>query len=75
MYFHLHFSDDSDQNEANTFEHMKNFIHWMYENNLLINYGIIYDTTDGCSKQYRCENEMWILSVLEFTNRTIIDGS
>ena len=42
MYFHSHFSDDSDQNAATTYEHMKNFIHWMYEENLFINNGIIY---------------------------------
>ena len=34
--------------------------------------GIIYDTTDGCSKQYRYENAMWLLYVLEFTHRVII---
>ena len=52
---------------------MNNFIHWMYENNFFIKYGITYDTTDGCSKQYRCENEIWILSAFSFTHRVIID--
>ena len=28
---------------------------------------IIYDTTDGCSKQYTCASLLWILSVLSFT--------
>ena len=54
MDFHSHFSYDSAQNSATTFEHMKKFIHWMYEGNLFIKYGIIYDTTDGCIKQYIC---------------------
>ena len=31
-----------------------------------------YIYQDGCSKQYRCANEMWILSVLEFTYRVTI---
>ena len=44
MYFHSHFSDDSAENVATTFEHMKKFIHWMYENNFLIKDAIIYDT-------------------------------
>ena len=56
MDLHLHFSDDSAQNAATTFQHIKKFIHWMYENNLFINNGIIYDTTYGCSKQYICSN-------------------
>ena len=45
----------------------------MYEYYVFINDGIIYDTTDGCNKQYRCANEIWILSVLAFTHRVIID--
>ena len=40
----------------------------MYKNNLLRKDGIIYDTTDECSKRYIFENEMWLLSVLGFTN-------
>ena len=66
MDFHSHFSDDSANNAAKIFEHTIKFIQWMYENNLFIKDGIIYDTTYGCSKQYRCENKMRILSVLEF---------
>ena len=73
MHFHSHFSDDSVHNYATTFEHMNNSIHWMYEENLFIMDGIIYDTTYGCSKQYICTNSMWLLSVLDFTNRVIID--
>ena len=45
----------------------------MYEENFLINYGIIYDTGYGCIKQHICANALYILSVLEFTYRVIID--
>ena len=72
MDFHSHFLDGSTQNAATTFEHMNKFIHWMYYNNLFIKDGIIYDTTNGCSKQYRCENAIWLLSVLSFTHILII---
>ena len=72
MYFNSHLSDDSAQNEATTFEHIKKFIHWMYKNKLLIKYGMIYDTIYGCRRQYRRVNSMWLLSVLVFTNRVII---
>ena len=51
---------------------MKKLIHWIYDKNLFIKDGIIYDTTYGCSKQYMCANEMWLLSVLNFTYRVII---
>ena len=47
------------------FKHIQNFIHWMYDNNLFIKYGILYDTTVGCSKQYRFANAMWLLGVLK----------
>ena len=48
------------------------FIHSMYENNLFIKNGIIYDTTYRFSKQYRCANAMWPISILEFTYIVII---
>ena len=67
MDFQSHFSDGYAHNGATTFEHMEAFINWMYENNLFIKYGIIYDTANGCSKQYICKNSMWLLSVLVFT--------
>ena len=53
MDFHSYFSDKSAQNAATTFEYTKKFIHWMYENNLFINDGIIHDTKDIWNKQYR----------------------
>ena len=52
---------------------MNNFIHWMYENNLFIKNIIIYDTIDVCGNKYRCFNLIWLLSVLVFTYRVIID--
>ena len=64
--FCSHLLDASDQNEATTFEHVKKFIHWMYDTNLFIKDVIIYATTDGCIKQYQCENSMGVLSVLSF---------
>ena len=73
MDFHSHFSDSSGQNEATTFEHMIKFIHWMYEHNLFIKCGIIFVTKDVCSKQCICENEIWLLSVLGFTYRVMVD--
>ena len=73
MDFHSLFSDFSAQNAATTIEQMKEFIYWMYYNNFLIMYVIIYDTTYGCSKQHIFENKMRILYVLKFTYRVIID--
>ena len=45
----------------------------MNEGNLFINNIIIYDTIYGCSKQNIRENATWLLSVLTFTHRRIVD--
>ena len=53
---------------------------WSYEHfhsldvwgNVFIKDCIIYDNTDVCIKQYRCANELWILSVLSFTYKVVI---
>ena len=59
-----HFSYDSVNNAATICGHMKKFIYWTYEENLFIKGSIIYDNTDRCSKQYLCENELCLLSLL-----------
>ena len=71
--FRSHFSDNSAQNFATTFDNMKKLIHWMYDNNLFVNYSIIYAITYRFIKKYICANSMWILSILVFTHRVIID--
>ena len=44
----------------------------MYKDNFFIKDSIIYDTSDGCSKKYRCEDELCLLLALSFTYRVII---
>ena len=51
---------------------MRKFIHWIYDNKSFIKDGIIYNTTDGCNKKYRCANTTWLLYVLKFTHIVII---
>ena len=73
MKFHSYFSDDSAHNASTICKYMKKFINWMYNENLVINDGIIYNTTDGCSKQYICANSLWNLLVLLFTYTVVIN--
>ena len=73
MEFFSYLSDDSSHNTATTFEHIKIFIHWIYNDNLFIKDIIIYDSIDVCGNKYRCFNLIWLLSVLVFTYRVIID--
>ena len=74
MDFLSYCSDDYVHNAATIFENMKIFINLVYEGNLFIRYGIIYDTTYRCSKQYILANELRRLSVLSLTYRVIIDS-
>ena len=62
MDFHSHFSYDSDHNAATACAHMKSSF-TKYMRISFIKYGILYDTIDGCSKQY---SSLWVLSVLVF---------
>ena len=55
MYFHPHFSDDSDQNAATTCKHTKKtFTGCMRK--FFIKEGIIYYTKDRRDKKFRCTN-------------------
>ena len=45
----------------------------MCDNKFFIKDGIMYDNIYVFSKQYQCENTMWLLSVLTFTYRAMTD--
>jgi hypothetical protein len=74
MQFHSHFSDASRQDAATTHSHMVVLL------NLLKSRGelksgrtILFDETDGCGKQYRCGNALYLLSVLSAQFQIVID--
>ena len=73
MEFQSHFSDASAHNADTTFEHMKNSSTGCMRIFFFVKGGKLYDTTDGCGKQYICANVLWLLSVLAFIYRVIID--
>jgi hypothetical protein len=45
----------------------------MREQSLLKCGDVIYDTTDGCTKHYRCYNSIYLLSKLSMQYQIIID--
>ena len=72
--FHSHFADYSRQDAATTFDHICR----MFDNHISrhgpFSYPtIILDHTDGCAKQYRCGNALYLLSVLSISYNVIID--
>ena len=74
MDFHSHFADFSKQDAATTFEHMSKMIE-----NHIENHGsfpkkcVILDHTDGCAKQYRSGNALYLLNVLAMKYNIVID--
>ena len=74
MQFHSHLSSGKMQNAATTHNHMKKLIEELIEEKLLLPViGVIFDNTDGCSKQYRCANAIYLLSLLAATCNITID--
>ena len=69
--FHSHLADESTQDSATTHEHMKEMINNLKDtvNQLLV----MFDQTDGCSKQYRCARALYLLSLLAYQFDIIID--
>ena len=74
MDFHSHFADYSRQDAATTFEHMC----VMLDNHISIHGPLhkdcVYlDHTDGCAKQYRSGNALFLLNMLAIKYDIIID--
>ena len=54
MEFHSHFSDDSRQDTSTTHAHMVSMLTELRKNKQLKQGCTIWESTDGCYKQYRC---------------------
>ena len=65
--------DGKIQNAAWTDLHMKKLVSHLKEE--LSKLKRLYETTDGCSKQYRCGTALWFLSALSYECNIIIDRS
>ena len=74
MDFHSHFADFSKQDTATTFEHMCDmFERHIERNGPFPKQCVVLDHTDGCAKQYRSGNALYLLNVLSLKYNIVID--
>ena len=74
--FHSHMSDYSKQNAASTYEHMTTMFDSLKKRNGDFDENTVFlDHTDGCSKQYRSANDLYLISVLAVKYNVVIDRS
>ena len=69
--FYSFLSDKKKQNAATTDNHMDRLIKKLKQDKVLTTR--IYETTDGCSGQYRCGTALWFMSALSAKHNIIID--
>ena len=72
--FHSHFADYSRQDASTTFEHMCSMFQ-VHEsvNGPIPKNAVILDHTDGCAKQYRSGNALYLLNVICLKYHVIFD--
>ena len=74
MEFHTHFADKSDQNAASTHAHMEVLLDDLFERGKLFKQkSTLWEFTDGCKKQYRCNVVVYLLSYLASAYGITID--
>ena len=72
--FHSHFSDYSKQDAATTFEHMcAMFKVHEQVHGPIPRHSVFLDHTDGCAKQYRSGNALYLLNVIALKYHIVID--
>jgi len=71
--FHSHLSDESAQDAFTTHDHMKTCIRDVHEDGFMKSGSTLWDNTDGCMKQYRSANVMFLLWAFAMTYNIIID--
>jgi hypothetical protein len=73
METHSHFSDDSRQDASTTYEHIDRLVHQLLDRKLLKRGATFFTDTDGCCKQYRCGNSIYLNSLLSSDHGIVID--
>ena len=74
MDFHSHMSDESNQDATTTHVHMCTMLdHYLSRFQSFPDDCCILDHTDGCAKQYRCGNALFLLSALCQKYKIVID--
>ena len=71
--FHSHLSDDSRQDASTTHAHMTSMLEELKKGNKLKPKCTIWESTDGCCKQYRCGASLYFLSLLSSNFNINID--
>ena len=71
--FHSHLSDDSRQDASTTHAHMTSMLNELKKGNKLKPKCTIWESTDGCCKQYRCGASLYFLSLLSSNFNINID--
>ena len=61
MEFHSNFSDDSRQNTSTTHAYMVSIINELRNKNQLKQRCTIWESTDGCYKQYHCDTTLFFI--------------
>ena len=60
--FHYFLYDDSKQDDSTTTAHSKYFISFLKEEKLFTtSFSTIWENTDGCAEQYRCESALYLI--------------
>ena len=72
--FHSHMADFSRQDAATTFEHMCSMleVHTSRHGKLTRN-SVLLDHTDGCAKQYRSGNALFMMNIMSLKYDIVID--
>ena len=61
LQFHSHFSDNSRQDASTTIAHMMKMMDKLKLKNQEMNVCTVWESTNGCSKQYRCGSALYFL--------------
>ena len=72
--FNSSLSDESDQDAITTATHLCIIIQFILTNKTIYPYlTTIWDHTDGCANQYRCEKDIYLLSCIALECSIIIE--
>ena len=72
--FHSYISDENEQDECDSYAHMFHLLKkFFYSGILVCGMSTVREDTNGCAKQYRCDLDIYLMTVLSYSYDIIID--
>ena len=74
--FHSYIGDENEQDACDSYDHMFHLFNKIFESGILVSgMSTVWEDTDGCVKNYRCNLDIYLMNMLPSSYGIITDNA